>query len=209
MPRLVFVDTPKDVNGHKWQNSAKKRRSSRDTASSDFAHDFLDAISDACDDASGVFNNLKALTKDDPTKYVLIGGDAMIRNDVSAVLVEFNIWPDIIYYERLTKCLAGDGVCRPMVLMTSDSGRDINTDSPISEVVSTEAMAEVIRDTALIVMQIQPVNEIKGFREIIARTDVDNRRISLKSLGDLLCKIWPLLCQTVSRFIPYPLQLSS
>jgi len=208
VPRLVFVDTPKDINGNEWQNSAKKRRNSRDTVSSDFAHDWIDAISDACDDASGVFNNLKELTKDDLTKYVLIGGDAMIRNDGSAVLVEFNIWPDIIYYERLTKCLAGDGVCRPMVLMSSDSGRDINTDSPVSEIVSTEAMAEVIRDTALIVMQIQPVNEIKGFREIIARTDVDNRRISLKSLGDLLCKIWPLLCQTVSHFIPYPLQLS-
>ena len=191
VPRLVFVDTP---HGHEWQNSAKKRRNSRDTTSSDFAHDWLDAISDACDDASGVFNNLQALTKDDPTKYVLIGGDAMIRNDGSAILVEFNIWPDIVYYERLTKCLAGDGVCRPMVLMSSDSGRDINTDSPISEIVSTEAMSEVIKDTALIVMQIQPANEIKGFREIIARTDVDNGSISLKSLGDLFCKICRRCC---------------
>ena len=48
-------------------------------------------MSDALEDACGVFANAKELTKADPTKYLLAGGDAMIKEDGSAVIVEFNV----------------------------------------------------------------------------------------------------------------------
>jgi len=77
MHRLDFVDTPRDA----WNNSAKKRRTdTRSHKRSDFAHECLDAISDALDDTSPVFSNLKESTKSDPTKFVLVGGDAIIRD---------------------------------------------------------------------------------------------------------------------------------
>ena len=64
-------------------------------------------MANALDDVSSVFTNLKKLTKADPTKYVFAGGDAMIKKDGSAVLVEFNVFPDIAGpMSRLESCLA-------------------------------------------------------------------------------------------------------
>lgn len=133
-------------------------------------------MADALDDASGLFTNLKELTKTDPTKYVLMGGDALIKQDGSAVILEFNIWPDLaVYANVLTKCLAGEG-CRPMVLMIDgDSNIDISVDNYVllshkaSGIVSSEGVTEVLRDTVLMVMQIQSTNHIKEFREIMLR----------------------------------------
>ena len=166
--RLFFVDTPLN----EWENSAKKRgRSDTNTGShkrSDFAHKCLDAISDALDEALSVFANLKEITKSDPTKYALVGGDAIIREDGSAVLVEFNVWPDIAYDDRVSKCLvAGDGCC-PVVLML-DSGSDVHSGSKISDILSMEGITDVLKDTVMMVMETQPANEIKAFREIVAR----------------------------------------
>lgn len=133
-------------------------------------------MADALDDASGLFTNLKELTKRDQTKYVLVGCDALIKQDGSAVILEFNIWPDLaVYANVLTKCLANEG-CRPMVLMLDgDSNIDIPGDNYVmlshkaSGVVSSEGVAEVLRDTVLMVMQIQSTNRIKEFREIMVR----------------------------------------
>ena len=98
MARLHFVDEPlKDTHGNVWNNSAKKRRriptpgsSSKNYKGFD-PHSWRDAVSDALEDACGVFANVKELTKADPTKYLLAGGDAMIKEDGSAVIVEFNV----------------------------------------------------------------------------------------------------------------------
>ena len=98
MARLHFVDEPlKDTHGNVWNNSAKKRRriptpgsSSKNYKGFD-PHSWRDSVSDALEDACGVFANAKELTKADPTKYLLAGGDAMIKEDGSAVIVEFNV----------------------------------------------------------------------------------------------------------------------
>ena len=64
-----------------------------------------------------------------------------------------------------------------MILMLDGDGQsDMSTDeyvmsehSPASSIVSSEGLASVLRDTALLVMQLRPANEIGGFREILAR----------------------------------------
>jgi len=52
-----------------------------------------------------------------------------------------------------------------------DNGSDIHYDSQMSDIVSIEGLTDVLKDTALMVMEIQPANEIKGFREIVARIE--------------------------------------
>ena len=183
--RDFFLDAPlKDANGNAWPNNERKRRTNVDPNSpgSDNyrgadAHGWRDAVADALDDACGVFSTLKEITKADPTKYVLVGGDAMIKEDGSAVIVEFNIWPDLAEsYSSLTKCLAGEG-CRRMVML-SDDDSDINVDnyvvtepSPASAIASTEGLAEVMRDIVSMVTKIQPAHGIEGFREIVVRNN--------------------------------------
>ena len=89
--RLFFSDKPTgDWTGGKKRWEAESANNGRFDP-----HGWRDAVADALDDASGVFDNLKELTKDDPTKYVLAGGDAIIKEDGSAVLIEFNVWPDV------------------------------------------------------------------------------------------------------------------
>jgi len=66
-----------------------------------------------------------------------------------------------------------------MVLMLDGDGEsDMSTDnyvmsepSPASSIVSSEGLASVLRDTALMVMKLRPANEIEGFREILARDE--------------------------------------
>ena len=187
MARLPLSGVPlRDVNGNEWNNNEKKRRSadphSHDSARGADAHGWRDAVADALDDASGVFSNLKELTKADPTKYVLAGADAMIKEDGSAVIVEFNIWPDVssAYFRGLTRCLAGEGDCLRMVMLSEDDS-NIDADnyhvterSPACVIVSIESLAEVLRDTASMVMKIQPAHEIEGFREIVTRNEQQN-----------------------------------
>ena len=106
--RLHFVDVPlKDSHGNAWNNSAKKRRRiptpGTTSSSNDYKgfdpHSWRDSVSDALEDACGVFANVKELTKADPTKYLLAGGDAMIKEDGSAVIVEFNVsWGGSLLY---------------------------------------------------------------------------------------------------------------
>jgi len=89
--RLFFSDKPTgDWTGGKKRWEAGSANNGRFDP-----HGWRDAVADALDDASGVFDNLKELTKDDPTKYVLAGGDAIIKEDGTAVLIEFNVWPDV------------------------------------------------------------------------------------------------------------------
>jgi len=89
--RLFFSDKPTgDWTGGKKRWEAGSANNGRFDP-----HGWRDAVADALDDASGVFDNLKELTKDDPTKYVFAGGDAIIKEDGTAVLIEFNVWPDV------------------------------------------------------------------------------------------------------------------
>jgi len=182
MSRLFFLDTPhNDDLGNTWTNNKRKRRKpSSSNASRRRAdpHGWRDAVADALDDASSVFSNLKEITKSDPSKYVLAGGDAMILEDGSAVIVEFNIWPDLgVSYSSLDKCLAEDKGCRRMVLQTNEDSDDMDTDnyvstepSPASSIASTEGLSEVFREMLLLVMKVKPAHEIEGLREIEAKS---------------------------------------
>jgi len=174
MIKPTYPETPlKDEYGNKWNNSQRKRRRSSTTGEFRKAdmHGWRDAVADALDDASGVFKNLKELTKADPTKYVLAGGDAMIKEDGSAVIVEFNVWPDLAGpYKRLTKCLSGEK-CHGMFLQIGESADNYIVTEPTvaAEIVSSEAFAEVMRDMISMVMKVQPADEIEGLREIRIR----------------------------------------
>lgn len=181
--RLFVEDPYPDENGNGWNNNEKKRRRNPGYSGTGTninhnkfdPHGWRDAVANALDDVSSVFTNLKKLTKADPTKYVFAGGDAMIKKDGSAVLVEFNVFPDIAGpMSRLESCLAGGG-CRRM-LIHMDSETDDTADnyivtepSPAMSIVSGEGTAEVMRDTVSMVMQLQPAHEIVGFREIVTR----------------------------------------
>ena len=176
MIKPVYPETPlKDEYGNKWNNSERKRRR-RSTASGSSSdefrkadiHGWRDAVADALDDASGVFEHLKELTKVDPTKYVLAGGDAIIKEDGSAVIVEFNVWSDFAGpYKRLTTCLSGEK-CHGMFIQTGESDDNYIVTEPTvaAEIVSSEATAEVMRDMISMVMKVQPADEIEGLREI-------------------------------------------
>jgi len=181
MIKPMYLETPlKDEHGNKWNDSARKRRRSSATSSSsrdEFKkadmHGWRDAVADALDDASGVFKNLKEITKDDPTKYVLAGGDAMIKEDGSAVIVEFNVWCDLAGpYKRLTKCLSGEK-CNGMFIQTGESADNYLVTKPTAaaDIVSSEATAEVMRDMISMVMKVQPADEIEGLREIVVRDE--------------------------------------
>jgi len=177
--RPVSIETPlEDKHGNKWNNSERKRRrssvsgSNREEFKKSDIHGWRDAVADALDDASGVFKNLKELTKSDPTKYVLAGGDAMIKEDGSAVIVEFNVWPDLAGpYKRLTKCLSGEK-CNRLFLQTGESADNyiVTESTAAAEIVLSEATAEVMRDMILMVMKVQPADEIEGLREIRSRS---------------------------------------
>ena len=176
VPRLFFVETPvKDEYGNKWSNSQRKRRRSSDKTGDDDRyrpsnrHDWRDAVADALDDASGVFEHLKEITRDDPTKYVLAGGDAIIRKDGSAVIIEFNVWLDFAGpYKRLTKCLSGEK-CHGMYLQNSVDKYLVTKPTAAAEIVSSEATAEVMRDMISMVMKVKSADEIEGFREVVDR----------------------------------------
>jgi len=176
VPRLFFVETPvKDEYGNKWNNSQRKRRRSFDKTgdddrqSSTNRHDWRDAVADALDDASGVFEHLKEISRDDPTKYVLAGGDAIIKEDGSAIIIEFNVWLDFAGpYKRLTKCLSGEK-CHGMYLQNSVDEYLVTKPTAAAEIVSSEATAEVMRDMISMVMKVQPADEIEGFREVVDR----------------------------------------
>ena len=45
----------------------------------------------------------------------------------------------------------------------------VTEQTPVTDIVSIEALSGVLRDTASLVMQIEPVQEIAGFREIVSR----------------------------------------
>ena len=179
--RLIFPDVlanPDD--GSEWNNNENRRRRTITGSSRRGAdpHGWRDALADALDDASGVFANLKEFTRLNPTKYALMGGDAMVREDRSVVIVEFNVWCDLnSKYERLEECLAGQG-CRRMVILQEGGDDDaggggdnyhVTEQTPVTDIVSIEALSGVLRDTASLVMQIEPVQEIAGFREIVSR----------------------------------------
>ena len=192
VPRLFFVETPfEDEFGNKWNNSKKKRRSSAtgSISSEEFkkadVHGWRDAVADALDDASGVFEHLKELTKADPTKYILVGGDAMIKEDRSAVIVEFNVWSDLTYaYKRLPKCLSGEK-CRSLFIQAGESADNYIVTEPTAaaEIVLSEGLAEVMRDMISMVMKLQPADDIEGFREVVDRNrgsyfDLTSNRLS-------------------------------
>ena len=63
-----------------------------------------DEIALALDESKPVLQNIINITASDPNRYLLLGGDAMIRNNGKAVLVEFNNFPDILKYHRLEDC---------------------------------------------------------------------------------------------------------
>ena len=176
--RLIFPDVLPGADGSEWNNNKNRRRTTTPGGGSSRRgadpHGWRDALADALDDASGVFANLKEFTRLNPTKYALMGGDAMVREDGSVVIVEFNVWCDLkSKYERLEKCLAGQG-CRRMVILQDgeDAGGDnyhVTEQTPVTDIVSSEALSGVLKDTASLVMQIEPVQEIAGFREIVSR----------------------------------------
>lgn len=193
--RLIFPDVLPDAHGNPWKNHSEKRRSTNSSSNSKRhkgadPHGWRDALADALDDAIGVFGNLMNHTQHDPTKYVLAGGDAMILQDGSAILVEFNIWPDLASkYHRLNECLSGEG-CRRMVLLLDDNDEESNRDAtktetetadnyhvtehtPVTDIVSSEALAGVLRDTASLVMKVETVDEIGRFRQLVSRTKQD------------------------------------
>ena len=173
----VFIEPlPKDAFGNAWNNSERKRRAPT-TSSDEYRpsniHGWRDAVADALDDASGVFDNLKEITRGDPTKYALVGGDAMIKEDGSAINVEFNVWPDLAFpYSGLTKCLGGEG-CSSMYLETPDADHNYILTQPTiaSDITSTGGNAEVVRDMISMVMKLQPADEIEGLREIVVRDE--------------------------------------
>jgi len=175
--RTKSIEAPlKDEDGNKWNNSQRKRRRSSATSSSDEfkkadVHGWRDAVADALDDASGVFENLKEITRDDPTKYVLAGGDAMIKEDGSAVIIEFNVWSDMsvsVPYSSLDKCESG---CTGLFIQTADSADNYIVTEPTaaSHIISAYGNFEVVRDVVSMVMKVQPADEIERWREIVVR----------------------------------------
>jgi len=96
----------------------------------------------------------------------------MIKEDGSAVIVEFNVWPDLAGpYKRLTKCLSGEK-CNRLFLQTGESADNyiVTESTAAAEIVLSEATAEVMRDMILMVMKVQPADEIEGLREIRSRS---------------------------------------
>ena len=84
----------------------------------------------------------------------------LLYKDQSAVLVEFNVYSDMSYYDGLTKCLAGGDCLRMIMISYEDDSLDTLTGpSKAADIFSTESHAEVIRDTVLMVMQLRPHNE--------------------------------------------------
>ena len=79
----------------------------------------------------------------------------LLYKDQSAVLVEFNVYSDMPYYDGLTKCLAGGDCLRMIMISDGDDSLNINVRKP--------------RIFSLMVMQLRPQNEIVGLREIVAR----------------------------------------
>merc|ERR1711983_595072 len=108
------------------------------------------------------------MTALDSTRYVLIGGDAMIKSNGKAVLVEFNPWPDISKYERLHDCINGTKVCRRLAILdpSSENGYRITEPTAATDIVNTEYFATVIRDTAALVMGLETARNIPNPREI-------------------------------------------
>ena len=149
-------------------------------------HGWRDAVADALGEArEAVFAPLLNLTAADPATYVLLGADFLIRSSGRAVVVEFNHWADLgSKYTRLTDCLAGKG-CRRMVLPLDAAGGEdadggdlcaaadatpdnyhVTEATSVTDILSSEALAAVLRDTVSLVMGIQRPEEIELFREI-------------------------------------------
>lgn len=178
---LTVDPPPKDDFGNKWNNSQRKRRStstgSQRKQRRANINGWRDAVADSLDDVSGVFTNLKELTKADPRKFVILGGDAMIKKDDTAVIVEFNAWCGLNsrYYSALAKCLGGEEGCLGMFIQLSNDD-DTNADnyivtdpSPASHIAMMEGLAEVMKDMISMVMKVQPADEIGGLREVVDR----------------------------------------
>ena len=81
----------------------------------------------------------------------------LLYKDQSAVLVEFNVYSDMPYYDGLTKCLAGGDCLRMIMISDGDDSLNINVTGPskAADIFSTESHAEVMRDTVSLVMQLQ------------------------------------------------------
>ena len=157
-------------------------------------HGWRDAVADALGEArEAVFAPLLNLTAADPATYVLLGADFLIREDRTAVVVEFNHWADLMSkYTRLQDCLARRG-CRRLVVPLS--GRDggaaaaaedaaaacegataipdnyyVTGTTTVTDILSVEAITAVLQDTAALVMGLRQPEEIPLFREIRSRT---------------------------------------
>ena len=167
---LPFIDAPRDdVNGNKWNNNEKRRKGVESDSSHKVfnPHSWRDAVCDALESTLGVFSTIMAITKNNPTEYSFIGGDAIIREDGSAVIVEFNVFPDTKFFNKYDDCLKGEK-CKRMVVPTNDGSDYKVTEKSIAGIIApTELIAEVWKDSISLIMGIQAPNE--KFRELIAR----------------------------------------
>jgi len=134
-----------------------------------------DELALALDQAKPAFRSILKASSLDPNRYHIVGGDAMIKSNGKAVIVEFNPWADLGKYERLEDCLYGSKLCRRMVLLdeSNETGYHISEPTPATDIVSSERLAYVIRDTAAMVLGLQKPSEILGLREIGRNHDDD------------------------------------
>ena len=104
----------------------------------------------------------------DPNKYVFLGGDAMIRKNGKAVLVEFNNHPNTLKYTRLLDCIDGRKKCHRLVLLdpSSNTGYRLTSPTPATDVVNSEYLSTVFEDTIKLVMKLVEPKKIKTLREI-------------------------------------------
>jgi len=181
--RLIFPDII-DTNEWRNKNEKKKENSSNNKFRRAEPHEWRDALSESLDASNAIFTALKNVTTHDPTKYVLLGGNAIVKKDGSVVIIEFNAWPDLTSkHYRLMECIE-EGRCRRMVILlenNDDDGSVVNNDNyhvteqtPVTDIISREVLATVLRDMASLVMNIQPSYEIKGLREISRNEDETN-----------------------------------
>ena len=127
-------------------------------------------IASSLDKAKSTLAELIEATQSDPLSYHLLGADAILDRSGRAILVEFNDWPDLAFFNVGRENCLKRGQCARRIVMPRESepnGYVVTTTLTDFYSVTSGYTAQMLRDMASLVMGLETPEQLVRFREIV------------------------------------------